>query len=531
MGIFSDVVAPMVGATYAPTDSFWYQRDPRGSTSQSGLTASPEASLRLSTVYACVRLLSDMVGYLPLHVYRRREDDGKDRATEHPVYPLLRRRPNQWQTAIRWRQLGMRHVLLRGNFYNLIVESTRRVRELIPLDPDRMTVTLLASGRRGYRYRGTATAPEMLLTQDEVLHIMGFSLDGITGVSVIEYARESFGRALAEDGYASRFWSQGGPIKGALSVEGKLTTEQRKQNEEAWQQSQGGWMNAHKTALLEGGIKWMQIGVSPKDAQYIEGRGFSVADIARWFGIPPHMVGDVDRSTSWGTGIEQQSLGFLTTVLLPWLTLWEQEIDRQLLDDDDDLFSEFLVDAMLKADMATRSTAQLLYVDGGIYSVNEVRIMNNLNPIDDEAFDIPQRAQNIGGGGNPAVTQGQRGTPNQNGNGPRPPDNADLADADARAGALVTRAATRCVRKEIAAIQKWAPRYASNPTGWKEWVCEFYGKHVPVLQEALGLDETRARQYGAAHTAALLEQGVSVLEEWDHHAPAALTALALEEAV
>ena len=526
MGLFTDLLAPALRADYKPWSDFWFEKDPRfGSATHAGVTASPDAAMRLGAVYACVRILSDMVGYLPLHVYRRRADDGKDRATDHPSYPLLRRRPNQFQTAIRWRQLGQRHILLRGNFYNLIVSSTRRIRELIPLNPDRMTVKLLPTGRRGYLYR-PETGPAQALTQDEVFHVMGFSLDGITGCSVIEYAAESVGRSLAEELYAARFWSQGGAIKGALATDGKLTKEQREANSEAWQQAQGGWWNAHKVALLEGGLKWLQIGISARDAQYLEGRQFSVADIARWFGVPPHMVGDVERSTSWGTGIEQQQLGFLTTTMAPWFTLWEQDIDRQLLDDDDDLFSEFLVDAMLRADLAARATAQRQYVDGGILSPDEVRIMENRNPLGGE-FAKPQRAQNIGGGGDPATSLPARPRPSQNGHRPAPSEIRD--DADARASALVARTAARMVRREIGAIQKWAPRYAGDVAGWKEWVCDFYSRHVVVLEESLGLDQTTARQYGAAHTAALLERGVMVLEEWDHHAPAALTALALGE--
>lgn len=526
MGLFSNLAAVAFGAEYKPWDDFWFQRDPRiGVTTHAGVTTSAESALRLSAVYSCVRILADMVGSLPLHVYRRRADEGKDRATDLPEYQLLRRRPNQWQTSIRWRQMGMRHLLLRGNFYNLIVASTRRVRELIPLDPDRMTVRLLDSGRRGYLYR-PLTGPAMALTQDEVFHLTGFSLDGITGCSVIEYARESMGRSLAEELYASRFWSQGAATKGALTTEGKLTPEQRAANTEAWQQAQGGWWNSHKVALLEGGLKWTQIGVSARDAQYIEGRQFSVADCARWFGVPPHMIGDVDKSTSWGTGIEQQSIGFLNTVLMAWLVMWEQDIDRQILEDDDDLFAEFLVDAMLRGDLTSRASAQRQYVDGGILSVNEVRLMENRNPIPGPEFDRPQRAQNIGGGGNPATSQPGRPS--------APPSGGDVTDpeadqTDARAQQVVLRAATRTVRREITAIQRQAPRYAGNPVGWREWVADFYGKHVAVLGETLGLDETVARQYGAMHAAALLEQGVTVLEEWDRHAPAALTAAALGE--
>jgi HK97 family phage portal protein len=387
-----------------------------------------------------------------------------------------------------------------------------------------MTVKLLDSGRRGYLYRSIGKEP-IPLTQDEVFHVMGMSLDGVTGCSVIEYARESIGRSLAEEAYAARFWSQGAATRGALVTDAKLDKEARNRNQEAWQEAQGGWWNSHKVAMLEGGLKWEQIGVSARDAQYIEGREFSVSDIARWFGVPPHMIGDVERSTSWGTGIEQQSIGFLQTTMEPWYTLWEQEIDRQLLEDDDDLFSEFLRDALLRADLEARTSSHRQYVDGGILSVNEVRDQLNLNPIEGEAYEKPLRAENIGGGGDPAAPAVQR-----RGGGEALPEPVD-DDADARARGIVLRAATRVVGKEIGAIQKWAPRYAANPIGWREWVADFYGKFVPVLGEALGIDEQAARRYGAAHTAELLERGIAVLEEWDRHAPAALTAMALGEAV
>lgn len=524
MGLFSGVLAPAIGATYREDHNFWFSKDPR-SWGSDGISASPETSMRVGAVYACVRILADMVGYLPWHVYQRRADGGKDRAVDHPVYPLLRRRPNESQTAIRWRQLGMRHVLLRGNFYNHIEWSTRRARALRPLDPDRMTVRLLDTGRRGYYYRPSVGEP-VSFTQDEIFHVMGTSLDGVSGCSVIEYAREDIGRTLAEGAFANRFYTQGGALKGALTTDAKLSPEARKANEEAWRNAQDGVGGWHKTALMEGGVKWQQIGISARDAQYIEGRQFSVGEIARWFGLPPHMIGDVDRSTSWGSGIEQQAIGFLQQALAPWLVLWEQEADRQLLEDDDEYSTEFLREALLTADLQARSQAHRVYVDGGILSVNEVRAQMNFNPVEGEEFEKPQRAQNIGGGGDPAVTTGQRGTPT----GGRPASEDDDAP-DARATVIALRAAERVVRAEIGAIQKWAPRYASNAVGWREWVCDFYGKNVSVLEEALGLDERTARAYGAAHTAELLASGVGVLEDWARHAPAALAAAALGEDV
>jgi len=581
MGLLTSLFAGMrFGADYKPWDDFFYQKDPRfGSATHAGIIASPEQAMRLSTFYSGVRLFADLIGYLPLHIYRRRSDGGKDRATDHPEYQLLRRRPNGFQTAIRWRQLGQRHIFLRGNFYNLIVASTRRIQELIPLDPDRMTVKLLPSGRRGYTYRSSETQPAMVLTQDEVFHVMGASLDGVTGLSLVEFARESIGRAVAEENHASRFWSQGASTKGIFSTEGKLTPDQRKQNSDAWQDAQGGWWNAHKVALLEGGLKWMQIGVNARDSQYIEGREFSVEDIARWFGVPPHMLGHVTGSTSWGTGIEQQFLGFLITALAPWLTTWEQDIDRQILDDSDDFFAEFLRDAMLQADSAARGEFYANLIQNGVMTRNEARARENLNPLPglDEALqplnmspsrEMPtskEQVEALGGliragykpaaalaavgiepiphiGLPPVTVQPERldptpgGPPRLNGGPPRnngqPNQEEEQGaedDANARARAVTLRAATRVVRKEIEAIAKWAPRYAGNPAGWREWAADYYGKHVSVLEEALGLDQAQARQYGAAHTAALLAQGVAVLEEWDRHAPAALTALALGE--
>ena len=183
---------------------------------------------------------------------------------------------------------------------------------------------------------------------------------------------------------------------------------------------------------------------------------------------------------------------------------------------------------MLQTDLAARATAQRTYVDGGILSVDEVRVMENRNPMGG-AFAIPQRAQNIGGGGDPATTTNQRGRPT--GDAPAPGPDPGTDPADARARDLVVRAAGRMVRREIAAIQKWAPRYAGNPTGWREWVADFYGKFVPALEESLGLEEPTARRYGAAHLAALLEQGLAVCDEWNRHAPALLTALALGEEI
>jgi len=526
MGVFASVIAPVFRATYEPWDDFWFQKDPRGSATESGYPVSPDTAMRLSTVYACVGLISDMVGSLPLLVYRRLDNEGKERATTNPLYNVLKRQPNPRQTSKDWRTMGAAHLLLRGNFYNRI-EFDRRgaVTALEPMHPDRVTVTLTTSGHRAFVYR-PPTGPQQPLTQDEVFHVMGLSLDGLVGCSVIEYARESIGAAQAQEGFAARFWSQGAEGHLAFVAPAMLSDKAREQNEKALQARVGGWRQAHKAILLEGGIKPERISVSGRDSQYIESRKFSVSDIARFFRVPPHMVGDVDGSTSWGTGIEQQTIGFVNFTLLPWLVAFEQSIDRDLILDERH-FAEFLVDGLLRGEAGSRATAHRQYVDGGIKSVNEVRIVENLNPIPGEEFDRPHRAGNMGGepgGGDPATTR-------RPASGPRPPP-AEPEDDDVEGAAfrgIVVNAATRLVRKETAAIRKWAPRFASDSAGWQKWVTEFYGRYAGDLEAALATSSQMAREYCEGHRASLLRVGVKVAEEWDQYQPAMLAELAMAD--
>jgi len=517
------VTGQPIGATYAPWDDFWFQRDPLGQRVHAGVAVSPESAMKLSAVYACVTLLADVVGYLPLILYRRLEDEGKERATDRRLYTQLRRRPNVWQTASEWKKLGMAYLLLRGNFYNLkILDSVGRLSQLIPLHPDRMRVTQLESYRRGYLYQ-PPKGPQVAFTQDEICHVMGYSNDGITGISVVEHARESVGNAQAQQGYAGRYWASGAERRGALVFPGSLTKTQREANRDEWHKTHAGVQGAYNIAILEGGLKFEPIGLSARDSQYIEIYTASVGDIARFFRVPPHMIGDVERSTSWGTGIEQQTIGFINFTELPWLTAFEQAIDRDVVDDDN-YFVEFLVDALLRGDMASRSQAHALYIQNGVLSENEVRRQINYNAI--PGLDRPQRSANQGrtepdpGAGRSVP----RPSPDR-----RMPMDDEEEDGAARARTIVGEVAGRLVRKEIAALRKWQPRYASSPDGWQRWVAEFYGRHIVGMMEALCLHESAARRYGAQHCTEVLERGLDVLDIWEREAPAHLARLALEE--
>jgi HK97 family phage portal protein len=501
------------GATYAPWDDFWFQKDPYlgGGASEAGMPVTPETSMRLSAVYACVTLIADMVGSIPLHVYRRLPNTGKELAPTNPTYPLLHRQPNQRQTSIEWRKMGVAHLLLRGNFYNRIVYDRRgAIAALEPLHPDRVGVSLLASGRRGYLYR-PPQGDDVAITQDDMFHVMGLSLDGVTGCSVIEYAREAIGAASAQDGFAARFWRQGAEGHLAFVAPNAMSKEMRKANEEALQAHMGGWRQAHKALLLEGGMKAERISVTARDSQYIEVRKFSVTDIARFFRVPPHLVGETDASTSWGSGIESLTLGFINFTLMPWLVAIEQAADRDVILADD-CFAEFNVDGLLRGEALTRAQAHRQYVDGGIKSVNEIRIIENLNPLDGEEFDKPSRAGNIG------VTENPGGAPDTTRTPPTPSRRQPPEDTG-RAAQIAVEAAARLARKEQASLALWGPRLGGNRAAWVSHVTDFYGAFAGELEAALVVPRAVARAWCADRCAA-------VLENWQQVSAAPLLALA-----
>lgn len=491
------------------------------------MRVSAESALRISAVYRCVNLIAGTIASLPLHLYEKRDDGGRTRAERHPLYKLLRDQPNVRQTSVEWLEMGIAYVLLRGNFYNQILFDRRgAVRELVPLHPDRVVCRMdYSTGRRTYVFH-PIRGQQIPLTQDEVLHVMGLSLnDGVTGVSVLEYAAEAIGAATAQQGYTSRFWAQGAEPSLLLSAPGPMRPETRAANEAAWQQRLGGWQNAHKVVLLEGGIKPERLGMTAREAQFIDGRKFAVADVARFFGVPPHMIGDVDGSTSWGTGIAEQTLGFLKFTLMPWMEKLTAAIRRDLIIEDTTFYAEFLTDALERMDVEKRSEIHQRSVGGPIRTRNEARIIENLNPV--EGGDELLAPVNMDPGGDP--------------NGPRTPDSTppprrpapqgdpdDDGAADAKAWRITRASADGLVRKEAATITKWAARYAADAPGWRKWVAGFYAEYAGDLEARLDMNQDAARAYCADHGAALLEHGVTIVETWAQGADA-LATLALGE--
>jgi HK97 family phage portal protein len=349
-----------------------------------GRDVSIEGSLSMVAVYACVRLIANTVASLPLPVYRRLPNGGKERDARHPAYTLLHDRPNPEMTSFELRQALTGHLCLWGNAYaNLERDGNGRVTAIWPLRPDRMTVERSErTGQLIYRYTLPGGEQRILLAE-EMMHWRGLSSDGVVGYSPIALAREAVGLGLAAEEYGARFFGNDSRPGGVLQTPNKLSPNAAKNLKESWEAVQGGLQNAHRVAVLEEGLEWQQIGMPHEDAQFMQLRQFQKAEVATLFGIPPHMIGDVERSTSWGTGIEQQAIGFVVFSMRPWLVCIEQRLKADLFSEAEreTWYAEFLVDGLLRGDAKTRAQALALQKQNGALNADEWREIENRNPL------------------------------------------------------------------------------------------------------------------------------------------------------
>ncbi|QYX58113.1 phage portal protein [Roseovarius sp. SCSIO 43702] len=352
-----------------------------GALSASGASVTPDSAMRVAAVYACVRIISGAVATLPLHIKRRVDARTREDASDAPIWQLLRRRPNRWQTPSQFRRMMQAHLLLRGNGYAMIVRSRGEVRALIPLHPDRVAVTQGDDLALAYVYT-RADGRLVSLGQAEVLHLVGLTLDGVHGVSAIAYARETIGLALAMEDHGATTFRNGARVSGVLKHPQKLGPEAVANLKAGLEAFRAGGEQDGKNLILEEGMEYDRIAMTAEDAQWIESRKFSRTDIAMFFGVPPHMIGDTEKSTSWGTGIEQQSIGFVAYTLEDHLTMWEEAIDRDLIGADDTLYARFNRAALVKGDIKARWEAYVKGLQWGVYSPNEIRALEDQNPRD-----------------------------------------------------------------------------------------------------------------------------------------------------
>lgn len=342
--------------------------------------------MQLTTVYSCVRILAEAVAGLPLHVYRQRGDGGKEKALDHPLYRLLHDEPNPEMTSFVFRETLMTHLLLWGNaFAQVIRNGLGEVIALYPLMPSRMAVGRdLDTRQLYYEYQTSWDEPAgsyetIRLAPSDVLHIPGLGFDGLVGYSPIAMAKNAIGMAMATEDYGASFFANGAAPGGVLEHPGTIKDPSRVR--ESWQQTFGGARNANKVAVLEEGMKYTPISVSPEQAQFLETRKFQINEIARIFRIPPHMVGDLEKSSF--SNIEQQSLEFVKYTLDPWVIRWEQALTKTLLSprEKPSVFVKFNLEGLLRGDYVSRMNGYAVARQNGWMSANDIRALENLDRI------------------------------------------------------------------------------------------------------------------------------------------------------
>ncbi len=355
----------------------------------SGQNVNERSSMQMTAVYSCVRILSEAIAGLPIHLYRNK-NGGKEKAIDHPLYYILHDEPNEEMSSFVFRETLMSHLLLWGNAYAQILRNGKgEVLGLYPLMPNRMRVDRATNGKIYYIYnRADSDSPkvkgsgQIYLRREDVFHISGLGFDGLVGYSPIAIAKNTIGMAIACEEYGAKFFANGANPGGVLEHPGVVSDPERLRR--SWNELFGGSEKAHRLAVLEEGMKFQSISIPPDQAQFLETRKFQINEIARIFRVPPHMVGDLEKSSF--SNIEQQSLEFVKYSLDPWVVRWEQAIQRLLLlpEEKKEYFVKFNVDGLLRGDYASRMSGYATARQNGWMSANDIRELENLDRIPEE---------------------------------------------------------------------------------------------------------------------------------------------------
>jgi len=494
MGVINALIEKRSRSSGLTKPAEWLLSCLGGRPSASGVRVSEETSMRLTAVFACVRVLAWTMASLPLPVYRRLEPRGKERAHGHPLYAMLHDRPNPEQTSFTFRSVAMAHLLQWGNAYAEIVfdERTAQPEELWPIPPWKCKPERTSRGNKVF----VITLPdgsERRVPGERMLHIMGLATDGKKGLSPIGMAKESIGLGLAAEEFGARFFSQGANVGGVAEHPGSLSDEAFDRLQKSLSEKYEGLGKSHRLMLLEEGMKYQKVGIPPEEAQFIEVRKFQLEEIARLYNVPLHLLQHHEKATSWGSGIEQLNIGFVMHSVRPYLVNWEQEIQRKLFDGDE-YFAEFLIEGLLRGDIKSRYEAYTKGRQWGWLSANDVRELENQNPLPDEQGDIYLVPMNMV----PADRLNEDEEP--------PPAIADLEPeedsarrpAESRVGGARPRfniaksyrrvfrdTANRIMRREKADVLRQADNLLNNRSlsAFREWLSDFYSKHREFVEK------------------------------------------------
>ena len=523
-GIGRYLASAAAGQALPPWDDYWYHGT--GLNSSAGMSVSPETSMRLSAVFACIRVRSETLASLPLIVYERLPDGGKRRATNHPIYRLLHDSPNIWQTSLEFIEMMQGHLDLRGNAFARIVPGPRAaIDQLVPLHPDLVMVYRLADGRLQYKVRHRFQAEVDTFTQDEILHLRGLSSDGLVGLSPIALQRETLGNGLAMQDHHGRLMANYSVPPVVIRHPAKFKDAAAKERfRESWQKAQTD-ANRYKVAVLQDGMDITQLGLNNRDAQFLELQGSNKTDIASMFRVPPHKIGILDRATH--SNVEQEQIEFVQECVRPMAVRWERRINLDLIDPlgprwgNGKYFAEFNIDGLLRGDLKSRYEAYAVGRQWGWLSANDVRTSENMNPIDpDDGGDDYWRPVNIAIAGDPILLPSQPGAAalpaaddaddsGDSGNAPEDAAPADDEGEDAKAALkaqlyeMALEASKRVTRKETLQLRK---SYGSknDDEGFRLNGLEgFYAKHIQWAALCLGVDEKTIFTEMAEHKSSL----------------------------
>ena len=348
--------------------------------SRAGVSVNVDSALKVSTVFACLRVLADGIAQVPLKVYREKADGSKELAKDHPAYRLLSRRPNDWMTSFEFRQVMMFHAVLLGNGCAYIGRIRGVPRELIPLVPGSYTIEQASDYTLTYRLTDR-DGQTTVLPREDVFHLRGPSWTGTAGLDALQVAREAVGLAIATEETHAALHANGTQPGGVLSVKGSLDDAARARLKESWSQYQGGLANRFKTAVLDMDSTWTPLGMKGVDAEHLDTRRFQIEEICRDLKVFPQMVGYADKTATFASA-EAFFLAHVIHTLNPWIENWEQSLARDLFPDEDDILAKFSMQGLLRGDNAARATFYASGITNGWLTRNEARRLEDLNPIE-----------------------------------------------------------------------------------------------------------------------------------------------------
>jgi HK97 family phage portal protein len=445
---------------------------------------SPDAALTIATVYACVRAISEDIGSVPLHIYKR-SGESKTIASNHPLYDLLHDQPNDYQTAMEFREMMTAFAMLRKRGIAELIPGPRgRIDQIKPLHPDLVT-SEVADGQLRYAYEDPIKRRRRILLPDEVL-----VLRGPFGSSIAAFARETFALALTLRGAAGRTYARGVRTQGALTHPKTLSTTARENLRAALDKYGAGGDNEGRPLLLEEGMTWASVQMSMKDAEFVAIYGATDKAALKFFRVPPHKVGELDRATN--NNIEQQSIEYVTDAIRPWAERWEGVIRRDLIIAPQIFFAEHNLEGLLRGDIETRYAAYAVGRQWGWLCTNDIRTKENLNPIAGGWDDFLSPLNMTTDKGILAYA---------------PPARQQAIAAQLR---VMTRdAAGRAVRKEQATVAKLAEKTGGQGPEWEAGVRAFYAEHARFLSSLHIVGDEQADAYCVARCAATLARHVA----------------------